>query len=217
MKRLPRHTALVFCALLGLGTGASSPAWAVYKIVGPDGAVTFSDTPPSSGKDKIIQVAPAGGSSPSVIDALPQPLRGAAREYPATLYTTPRCGACDAGRELLQQRGIPYTEKTVTTEADMRAYKHIAGVEDRLPLLTLGSTKLPIGFSQGGWDTALDAAGYPKHTELPRSYSPPQPTSLAPAAPPKPRPGSSGPEESGLSTTPVLPPPNPKAPPGFQF
>ena len=216
MKRLP-HTAFVLCALLGLGTWASSPAWAVYKIVGPDGAVTFSDTPPISGKDKIIQAAPAGGAAPSVIDTLPQPLRDAARKYPATLYTTPQCGACDAGRELLQQRGIPYTEKTVTTEADMLAYKRIAGVEDRLPLLTLGSTRLPVGFSQNGWDTALDAAGYPKHTELPRSYSRPQPAPLAPAAPPKPQPGASGAETSGLSATPVLPPPNPKAPPGFQF
>lgn len=216
MKRPSSHAAL-FCALLGLAMWAASPAWAIYKIVGPDGTVTFSDTPPSSDRGRISEQPSGGGAAPSVTDSLPRALRDAARKYPATLYTTPNCGGCDAGRQLLQQRGVPYTEKTVTTAADLQAYKRIAGNDDRLPLLTLGDTRLAVGFSASAWSDALDAAGYPRRAELPRGYVRPQPAPLAP--PPEAaamrKPGTAG--QAGHREPPVLPPPNPKAPPGFQF
>ena len=215
MKR-PSSNAAVFCAVLGLATWAASPAWAIYKIVGPDGTVTFSDTPPSSERGRISELPPGGGATPSVTDSLPRELRDAARKYPATLYTTPNCGGCDAGRQLLQQRGVPYTEKTITTAADLQAYQRIAGNDDRLPLLTLGNTRLAVGFSASAWSDALDAAGYPRHAELPRSYVQPQPS---PLAPPRvaPTPPAVKPSAAEHRQPPVLPPPNPKAPPGFQF
>ena len=215
MKRFSIHVA-VFWAVVSLSAWAASPAWAIYKIVGPDGTVTFSDTPPSSGQGKVSELAPGGGATPPAVDTLPQPLRDAVRKYPATLYTTPDCRGCDAGRQLLQDRGVPYTERTVTTAADMQAYRHVAGNDDRFPLLTLGGTRLAVGFNASSWSEALDAAGYPRHAELPRSYVQPQPSPLAPpkVTPARPASGSS---DAGHRQPPVLPPPNPKAPPGFQF
>ena len=85
---------------------------------------------------------------------------------------------------------------------------------DQLPLVIIGSTKLSTGFSSSNWDIALDAAGYPKKSELPRDYVRPQPVALVPPPAQK----ASTPEQKRVPTEPsVLPPPNPNAPKGFQF
>ena len=219
MKRLNR-SALVLSAALGLGglsLLAATPAWAIYKIVGPDGSVTFSDVPPATVQGKNVQSLNAGsGATPqNSFDGFPTALREAARKYPVTLYTGPQCDACDAAREYLQQRGIPFVEKTITTNADIKAYKALSDGSDRLPFISIGATKLPAGFSSSSWSTALDAAGYPKTSALPRTYVRPQPTALVP--PPAVKKESTASGASAPTTPPVLPPPNPNAPKGFQF
>ncbi|MDY0330715.1 MAG: glutaredoxin domain-containing protein [Thiomonas sp.] len=218
MKRLtkrPLRHALAFSAALASTLAAGTPAWAIYKIVGPDGSVTFSDVPPSNTQGKAVQSLSAGNSAaPDRFAGFPAALREAARKYPVTLYTAPQCEACDAARDYLIQRGIPFAEKTITTHADIKAYKTLSNGSDQLPLLIIGSTKLNTGFSSSNWDIALDAAGYPKKSELPRGYVRPQPAALAPAPAKK----ASAPETKRAPTEPsVLPPPNPNAPKGFQF
>ncbi|MGA8007944.1 MAG: glutaredoxin domain-containing protein [Thiomonas sp.] len=216
MKR-PNRSAILFSAALGLGLWAASPAWAIYKTVGPDGTVTFSDVPPSTGQGKSVQSVSVGGSATqNSFEGFPSALREAARKYPVTLYTAPQCDACNAAREYLQQRGVPFAEKTITTNADIKAYKVQSGGSDHLPLLSIGTTKLPAGFSSNNWDIALDAAGYPKTNELPRTYVRPEPAALVPP-PPASRKESTANGASTPSAPSVLPPPNPNAPKGFQF
>ncbi|MGC9163127.1 MAG: glutaredoxin family protein [Thiomonas sp.] len=206
-------------AAIGLGLWSAGPAWAIYKIIGPDGSVTFSDLPPSSPQGKTVQSLGAGpAAAPKTADAdFPPALRDAARKYPVTLYTTPQCDACDAARDFLQQRGIPFTEKTVTSNADIKAYKALSQGSDRLPLLAVGNTRLPPGFSSSSWGTALDVAGYPKTNVLPRSYARPKATELVPPPPAatgtNTAPGAAG----SAAAPPVQPPPNPNAPKGFRF
>ena len=214
MKPPSRH-ALVLSATLALGLIATTPAWAIYKIVGPDGSVTFSDVPPSNTQGKAVQsLSGPAAPAPNDFGGFPTALREAARKYPVTLYTAAQCDACDAARAFLQQRGIPFTEKTITTQADIKAFKALSGGSDSLPLVSIGSTKLSPGFSSSNWDMALDAAGYPKKNELPRTYVRPQPTALV--APPAAK--ASTPEDKPAPAAPsVLPPPNPNAPKGFQF
>ncbi|OYV35134.1 MAG: hypothetical protein B7Z83_07630, partial [Thiomonas sp. 20-64-5] len=103
MKR-PHRSAIVLSAALGIGLWAASPAWAIYKIVGPDGSVTFSDVPPSTAQGKSVQPLNASGSaiSQNNFAGFPTGLREASRKYPVTLYTAPQCDACDAAREFLQ-------------------------------------------------------------------------------------------------------------------
>jgi glutaredoxin len=216
MKRSNRHV-IVLSATLGLGLLTASPAWAIYKIVGPDGSVTFSDVPPSTPQGKNVQSLSAGGGAlpENNFSGFPTALREAARKYPVTLYTAPQCDACDAAREFLQQRGIPFVEKTITSNADIKAYKTLSNGSDRLPFIAIGDTKLPAGFSSSNWGTALDAAGYPKTNALPRSYVRPQPSELVP--PPVVKKGAAKNGTSGPAEPSVLPPPNPNAPRGFQF
>lgn len=218
MKRLQRR-AFVLSAAIGLGLWSAGPAWAIYKIIGPDGSVTFSDLPPSSPQGKTVQSLGTGKSTaPQTADAdFPPALREAARKYPVTLYTTPQCDACDAARDFLQQRGIPFTEKIITSNADIKAYKALSQGSDRLPLLAVGDTRLPPGFSASSWGTALDAAGYPKTNVLPRSYVRPMATELVPPAPAAAGKSAMPNTASSAGAPSVSPPPNPNAPKGFRF
>jgi hypothetical protein len=77
---------------------------------------------------------------------------------------------------LLSSRGVPYTEKTVTSNEDIEALKRLTNGAPSLPFLTIGGQQLR-GFSQIEWGQFLDAAGYPKTSQLPASSTP------APASP----------------------------------
>lgn len=148
--------------------GQASVAQPVYKIVGPDGKVTFSDKPPvSADKGKATTAGATPGAAAASAD-LPYELRQAASKYPVTLYTTTSCGPCDAGRSLLKTRGIPFTERTVGTAEDQAALERLAG-DSSLPLTTIGGQKLR-GFSDVEWTQYLDAAGYPGTSTLPKNY-----------------------------------------------
>lgn len=161
-----RAARLAVVAALAAAASAAG-AQQVYRIVGPDGRVTFSDQPPPSGtKAQSSPVASAAGGGAS--GSLPFELRQAASRYPVTLYTGPNCGPCASGRDFLSSRGIPFIEKTVGTPADAQALERLAG-SPSLPLLTIGSQQLK-GFSDAEWAQFLDAAGYPKTSQLPPGY-----------------------------------------------
>lgn len=165
----------------GAGFGSSDAnAQQIFRIVGPDGRVTFSDKPPTDAhaKAKAAPVVglPAAGTPNA---SLPFEVRQAASRYPVTLYTGPGCGPCVAGRALLAGRGVPFSEKTVTSNEDIEALKHLAGAAS-LPFLTIGAQRIK-GYSETEWVQFLDAAGYPKTSQLPPSYAPSPATPLVAA------------------------------------
>ena len=137
----------------------------VYRVVGPDGKVTFSDKPPAQAAQPAAsgRAAASGGGA-----ALPYQLNQTVQRYPVTLYTSSTCAPCNSGRNLLVNRGVPFTEKTVETNEDIAALQRLAG-NNSLPLLTIGGQQLK-GFSDSEWSQYLDAAGYPKASQLPASY-----------------------------------------------
>ncbi|OOG84158.1 NrdH-redoxin [Hydrogenophaga sp. A37] len=169
--------------------GALATPWAlaqgVYRIVGPDGRVSYSDQPPPpSANAKPVAGVSAGASGGA---QLPSELRQVVGRYPVTLYTGSDCTPCNNGRNMLNARGIPYTEKTVNSADDGTAFKRLSNTNS-LPLLTIGSQQVK-GYSESEWNQYLDAAGYPKQSVLPASYRRPAATALVeaktlPAAPP---------------------------------
>lgn len=195
--------------LLSLLVSASAHAQ-LYKWVGPDGKVTYSDTPPPAAAKKVEEKSIATGNSATA--GLPFELAEAARNNPVTLYTTNNCEACASGRDILTARGIPFTEKTVNSEEDAMRLKQAGGTR-QLPFLTVGSKKLT-GVSPDEWDATLTAAGYPTTNQLPRSYRHPAPQPAAPKkAETKPAPA----EEPAPPTPTERPPAAGNAPPGFRF
>jgi glutaredoxin len=195
--------ACCFLGLLGLAGFSASDARAqqIYRIEGPDGRVTFSDKPPlePSARATAAPVAPPAGAIGD--SALPFELRQVASRYPVILYAGPACGPCVTGRSLLTGRGIPFTEKTVATNEDIDALGRMTGVPT-LPVLTIGEQQLK-GYSEVEWGKFLDAAGYPKTSQLPAGYSGPPATPLVaahqPQAPARPRPTPERPQVASPS------------------
>jgi glutaredoxin len=129
------------------------------------GKVTFSDRPPPDRAPRqAVPTAPA--STPAA--GLPIELRRVIGQYPVSLYTTSGCAPCDSGRSYLRQRGVPYTEHTISTREDFAALQRLSGASN-LPFMTIGAQHLP-GFSEAEWSQYFDAAGYPKTSQLPPSY-----------------------------------------------
>ncbi len=151
-------------------------AFAQYKSVGPDGRITYSDLPPPPGSKVVDQkkLAPEATANP----ALPFELQEAATKYPVALYTGDNCAPCDEARAFLRARGVPFTEKTVTSAEDIALFKQ-QSPDGTAPVLTVGSRK-SVGYTQSSWTGLLDSAGYPRTTALPRDYRNPPPTALAP-------------------------------------
>lgn len=160
---------------VALLAASAAQAQAVYRIVGPDGRVTFSDKPPAAA-DKATPVSAGGKSAGGGGAALPFELRQVASKYPVTLYTSSDCAPCGAGRALLSSRGVPFAEKTVSTAEDAQALQHLSG-ESSLPFLTIGSQQIK-GYSDSEWTQFLNAAGYPRTSTLPASHRNPAATPL---------------------------------------
>jgi glutaredoxin len=223
-----RFLALVV-ALAWLPLTASSQA--LYKIIGPDGRITYSDQAPASTSARVTALtgegraasaalaasgasANAGAISPAAAaatgqSALPADLRGLVSRYPVTLYAAQDCAPCTTGRNLLRQRGIPFSEKIVDSDDDVDAMSRITGART-LPALTVGKQALR-GYAEADWTEFLDAAGYPRESHLPRAYVPSPPTPLVARHP------ESAPTTANRSRatgddrfTPTLPPPPPE-------
>ena len=147
---------------------AALPSHAQYKVVGPDGKVTYTDRPPTTAEGKTTSLNARGGVAVSDA-ALPVELRQAATRYPVTLYATiDACDPCNAARQLLRQRGIPYAEKQIQTADDTQALQRITGSSD-IPTVSIGGQVLR-GLAPEVWGSYLDAAGYPRESRLPAGY-----------------------------------------------
>ena len=210
MKMIARYSLLSFLLMAGAAQAQ------MYKWVGPDGKVTYSDTPPPPSAKQVEQKSVPGGGAGSA--NLPFELAEAAKAHPVTLYTTKDCPGCDQGRALLTARGIPFAEKTVSTSDDLARLRQ-AGGSGQLPFLRIGSNKLE-GFQSGGWNDLLTAAGYPQSSQLPRNY---RQQAAEPAAPAAAKPAVAKAEAkakdagNAARSADALPSPVGNAPPGFRF
>lgn len=181
--------ASTFSLALGLAVGllmaaSNVQAQTVYRIVGPDGKISFSDQPPANANSKATNAmtgAAVGRGNPT----LSYELRQVVGKFPVTLYTSSDCAPCNSARNLLMQRGVPFTERTINTDLDNAALKQRSG-DASLPFATIGQQQLK-GFSDSEWVQYLEAAGYVTGNKLPAGYRNPEPTPLvavtkAPAA-----------------------------------
>jgi glutaredoxin len=166
-----------------VATAIALPAYAMYKVVGPDGKVTYTDVPPTTVGSRVV---PMGGRTAPVPEvSLPLDLRQAVSRYPVTLYTATNCAPCDMGRRWLRERGVPFSEKTVTSSEDVESFTRLTGGAE-LPALAVGPQMMK-GMSQDQWASFVDAAGYPRGSQLPANYQYPSATPLVERKEPPPR------------------------------
>ncbi|MDB5959018.1 MAG: glutaredoxin family protein [Massilia sp.] len=204
----------IFALALALAAVAGGASAQMYTWKDARGVTHFSDQPPPAGAAKaapaIKTVPRAGASQP----ALPYALNEAVKRNPVVLYTTSSCTACDQGRALLQQRGVPFSEKTVNSNEDQQKLK-AAGSDARLPLLVVGGAR-HIGFEAVAWQEALTAANYPLQSRLPAGWRQAPAVAAAPAPAAQPAPELVQQPPAMPQVTPQKPPPE-NAPPGFRF
>ena len=180
---------------------AGSAAAQVYRSVGPDGRVVYSDKPPAANARDNAPAGAGTGAGGSSASGLPYQLNQVAQRFPVTLYSGKDCAPCDSGRNLLVNRGIPFTEKTVNTDADVKALQRLTG-DTNLPVATVGGQRLS-GFSDAEWSQYLDAAGYPKSSQLPSTYRRPAAAPLVAARPAAAAPAATA---SAAASAPEAPP-----------
>lgn len=145
-----------------------------FRWVDKAGNVHYGDTPPADAiniKSKNISVTQSPNDDLSFVTRMAQ------KNFPVTLYVSNGCGDfCDKGRSLLTKRGIPFTEKILTTQVDIDEFTKQTG-GDSVPVLAVGTIYLK-GYSAESWHSALSTAGYLK--DAPYRVPTPPPAPLAP-------------------------------------
>ena len=176
--------ALLLCA------AAFAASAQMYRWTDEKGGVHFTSTPPPAGAKNVQKKGSGGAPAESSAPALPFALQQAQKDFPVTLYTTPGCEGCDAARKLLNGRGLPFKEVSVTENEQIEALKAATGANSVQTMMVGRSVQK--GFEEGVYNRTLDAAGYPRAGVLPpRSQAAPSPLQpatekpepLAPASP----------------------------------
>lgn len=142
-------------AVASLGAAAQST---LYRWVDKDGNVHFTDTPPPGDAKNATQKRFGHAADEQ---ALPFATQTAMKRNPVMLWVAPNCEPCSRGRELLSNRGVPFSERDVQANVEtQQAFKAVSG-DLNVPVLDVGGNRIK-GFEEGQWSAALDAAGYPK-------------------------------------------------------
>ena len=169
---------LVPGAVVALALGlAATASLAQFKVIGPDGKVTYTDREPSATEGKVIPLGNRNVARAAAEPELPFEIRQAASKYPVTLFVaSSACDPCTSGRQFLKQRGIPFNERLVVSAEDGEALERMSGAREA-PTLMIGSQPLR-GYAAEMWASYLDAAGYPRESRLPSTYQYPAATPI---------------------------------------
>ena len=153
--KIALRSALLFTALTCIAT---AHAQTTYRWVDKkSGRTVYSDQPPPAGINATVNnKSPAAGSS-----QIPYAARQAAERFPVTLYTSADCvDLCKQARDLLNGRGVPFTEKILSSRQEIDAVSPRFGGQMVFPSVSIGSQNLQ-GIETAAWNNILDLAGYP--------------------------------------------------------
>ena len=140
----------------------------LYKVVGADGKITYTDQPPADRKSTTalrFADAPSTPLPESVLKyqaALQKSMQGRLAEAKkidaigsVTLFSATWCGYCTQAKAYMQAKSIGYREVDIDTPDGGRAYFE-AGGQRGVPLL-LADGKRISGFSGGAYDNFFSA------------------------------------------------------------
>jgi Domain of unknown function (DUF4124) len=138
----------------------------LYRWVDENGQVTYSDQPPpaSVSDSKQKRFGDRAGTQ-----QLPYSLQVALRNFPVVLFTTDCGSGCTQAAKLLEDRGVPYTEKNAKDPSVAPELMKLGDGKLFAPLLLVGKNAIK-GYEESAWHSALDVAGYPRTKQLPGNY-----------------------------------------------
>ncbi len=158
---------------------ASLAAAQLYQWKDAQGRTVYSDQPPPP-SIRNVQQKPFKGSFIEVGESYA--VKTAREKFPITLYAS-ACGVpCDQARQLLTERGVPFSNKDPQASAESQAELQKLTGRLNVPVLVVGSDKID-GFETGQWQAMLDRAGYPKSAPPGRKPASQTTTTPTPAAP----------------------------------
>ena len=161
MKNACRAAAL----LMACGLVAAGAAWAqtVYKSVGPDGKIVYSDQPPTTGRlQKTMKFELASSALPASAASYMEQFRkthpGGAVQATAgkgvTLYSAVWCGYCKQAKAWLSGHGVAYHDVDIDAPGGMAALAQANGGGTGVPVLVVDGRTMN-GFSASAYDAAF--------------------------------------------------------------
>ncbi|MEF8700222.1 MAG: glutaredoxin family protein [Candidatus Accumulibacter sp. UW26] len=157
LRRVHRARLLPLAALLLAAPALSADT--TYRWIDPNtGGTVISDLPPPPDARQVTRYT---GKISDDERPLPYGVRQAMEKFPVILYTTSGCLAvCKQARELLNGRGVPFSERVLNSEQEVADIDQQLGGEAVMPSLVVGRQSAR-GFAPATWNALLDAATYP--------------------------------------------------------
>lgn len=164
-RPLSPRLAWVLVGLLACTAATGQGRDTVYKVIGPDGKVTYSQDPPAGGgtvaKKMEFEQLPASPLPSYVLKFREEMERNIvakqAGEAPPTglrLFSAKWCGYCKLAKAWLARHGTAYEELDIGTPGGMRAFIQ-SGARSNVPLL-VGPNNLRLqGFTEAAYASAL--------------------------------------------------------------
>ena len=152
-------TLRILCLLICVFAASTLNAQTVYRSIGPDGKVVYSDRPPSEGqvtKTMKFQNLPSSALPAATLSyveqlRLKQAAPGAIQG--TILYSAAWCGYCKQAKSYLARKGIRYEERDIDTPSGRASYAQ-AGGRRGVPLLLAKGQRVE-GFSSEAYDSVF--------------------------------------------------------------
>jgi glutaredoxin len=155
---------MVFLAMSPLSAGAGE----LFRWVDENGKVHYGDAPPASANAERKKF----GGNVEQNEDISFEASEAQKNFPITLYVSDTCKEpCTKARELLKNRGVPFSEKMLVTKSEIDEFQKLSG-SSNAPTMKIGNSYLS-GFSEPKWNSELDIAGYPKNATYRQLTAPP--------------------------------------------
>jgi glutaredoxin len=154
---------LVLSMAGALLAGATASAQTVYKSVGADGRIVYSDRAPTQGRlEKTMKFELASSALPASAASYMEQFR---KTHPAgatpvatakgvTLYSAAWCGYCRKAKAWLGDHGVAYTDVDIDAPGGTAALAQASGGSSGVPVLVVDGRSIK-GFSAAAYDTAL--------------------------------------------------------------
>ncbi|BBA36114.1 glutaredoxin-like protein, YruB [Methylocaldum marinum] len=126
----------------------------VYKLTGPDGRVTYTDSRSEGGINTKVEVVETGSYAG---EAELAPIGEAAASRKVTIFTTEWCGVCRKAKSYMASQGIAFDEFDIEKSRSARSRFDKLGARG-VPVILVGKEKMT-GFSAGKLKAMLDRAG----------------------------------------------------------
>ena len=151
---------LLVASLLAI---AAASAQTVYKSVGPDGKIVYSDHAPTTGRlEKTMKFELASSALPASAASYMEQFRkthpSGTAQAPAgkgiTLYSAVWCGYCKQAKAWLGAHGVAYNNVDIDAPGGLAALAQASGGGTGVPVLVVDGKSMS-GFSSSAYDAAF--------------------------------------------------------------